>query len=371
MADRKTIPSKIQNLLWARAAGRCEFEGCNHDLTSELLTQDTENEGQIAHIIAASQKGPRGTDDSANLQDKIENLMLLCPEHHKLIDGDNRTKYTVDCLREMKRKHEDRIALATGITPDKQSLVVIYTSSIGVKVPNISLKDAVDAMFPLYYPTSNSPIILSQKSSLEDDEMEYWQFEKLALGKKFNQQLDNIIESGISNISLFAIAPQPMLVYLGTLFGDIQKVSVYQKHREPDTWRWLDPESDNSFCIKEPEDKSGKPVLVFSISAKNIETRIREMYKEGESIWIVTCNEPNNDMLVSPKQLSEFRTCARKVLDVINTSSSSDYIKVHMAMPVACAVEFGRVRMPKADKAWVLYDYHRDTETELETITIQ
>ena len=371
MADRKTIPLKIQNLLWARAAGRCEFEGCNHDLTSELLTQDTENEGQIAHIIAASQKGPRGTEDSANLQDKIENLMLLCPEHHKLIDGDNRTKYTVDCLREMKRKHEERIDLATGISPEKQSLIVLYTSSIGTKIPNISKKEAVDAMFPVFYPTANSPIDLSEKSPLEDNQQNYWTIETFTLKVKFEKQLANIIESGVSNISLFAIAPQPMLVYLGTLFGDIQKVSVYQKHREPDTWRWLDPESDNSFSIKEPEDKSGKPVLVFSISAKNIETRIREMYKEGESIWIVTCNEPNNDMLVSPKQLSEFRTCARKVLDDINTSSSSDCIKVHMAMPVACAVEFGRVRMPKADKAWVLYDYHRDTETELETITIQ
>lgn len=371
MADRKTIPLKIQNLLWARAAGRCEFEGCNHDLTSELLTQDTENEGQIAHIIAASQKGPRGTEDSANLQDKIENLMLLCPEHHKLIDGDNRTKYTVDCLREMKRKHEERIDLATGISPEKQSLIVLYTSSIGTKIPNISKKEAVDAMFPVFYPTANSPIDLSEKSPLEDNQQNYWTIETFTLKVRFEKQLANIIESGVSNISLFAIAPQPMLVYLGTLFGDIQKVSVYQKHREPDTWRWLDPESDNSFSIKEPEDKSGKPVLVFSISAKNIETRIREMYKEGESIWIVTCNEPNNDMLVSPKQLSEFRTCARKVLEDINTSSSSDCIKVHMAMPVACAVEFGRVRMPKADKAWVLYDYHRDTETELETITIQ
>jgi hypothetical protein len=41
MADRKPISQKNQNLLWARAAGRCEFDGCNHDLTSELLTQDT------------------------------------------------------------------------------------------------------------------------------------------------------------------------------------------------------------------------------------------------------------------------------------------------------------------------------------------
>lgn len=368
MANRKPIPQKIQNLLWARAAGRCEFDGCNYDLTSDLLTQDTENEGQIAHIVAASENGPRSSEKSIDLQDKIDNLMLLCPMHHKLVDGDNRTKYTVDCLREMKSKHEARIALASSITPDKQSLVVIYTSPIGDKKTNISSREAFDAMFPIFYPTSNSPIILSQDSPLEDDEREYWQFEPSALKKRFDKQLANIIDSGVSNISLFAFAPQPMLVYLGTLFGDIQKVSVYQKHREPDTWRWLDSESDNDFIIKEPVNKGGKPVLVFSISAKNIEKRIKDMYNDGESVWVISCKNPNNDMLVSPKQLSEFRTCVRKILDEINTSSDS--INVHMAMPVACAVEFGRIRMPKADKAWILYDYHRETETELETIKI-
>ena len=92
---RKDISYKIQCLLWARAAGRCEFDGCNKELTVDSLSKDTENEGQIAHIIAASENGPRGNKNSANLQDEIGNLMLLCPEHHKLIDGDNRVKYTV------------------------------------------------------------------------------------------------------------------------------------------------------------------------------------------------------------------------------------------------------------------------------------
>jgi hypothetical protein len=42
-----------------------------------------------------------------------------------------------------------------------------------------------------------------------------------------------------------------------------------------------------------------------------------------------------------------------------------------MAMPISCAIEFGRVRMPKADRPWILYDYHRETETELQTLTIR
>lgn len=371
MSTRKQISTKIQNILWARAAGRCEFEGCNCILTVDELTQDTENEGQIAHIVAASKKGPRGTGDSEALQDNIDNLMLLCPRHHKLIDGSNEQKFTTELLHAMKRKHEERIALATGITPNKQSAVVIYTSSIGKQKPSVDYRDAVDAMFPTFYPENNSPINLSTNSPFNDKEKLYWQLEKKALEVNFKERMGRVLENEIPNISIFAIAPQPLLVYLGTLLGDIQKISIYQKHREPNTWRWLDMESDNGFIIKEPQSKMGMPILVFAISSKNIEKRIRELYNNDESIWVITCKEPNNDMLVSPKQLSEFRTIVRKAMDDINTSSSTDSIQIHMSMPIACAIEFGRIRMPKADKQWILFDYHRETNKELETITIQ
>lgn len=371
MIKRKTIPLKIQNLLWGRAAGRCEFEGCNCKLTCDELTQDTENEAQIAHIVAASPNGPRSNKDSINLQDKIDNLMLLCPIHHKLIDGDNRTKYTVECLKEMKRKHENRIELASGLTPDKKSLVVIYCARIGKQMPSILPSQAIEAMFPTFYPLENEPIDLSLKHPFKDSEDNYWDIESQSLKMNFEEKLKSKLEKGIANVSLFAIAPQPILVYLGTLLGDIQKVTIYQKHREPDSWRWFDMETDNPFTIKWPQNKTGEPVLVFALSANNIETRINKMYQNGESIWVISCDKPHNDIIKSPQQLSEFRTCVRKVLDEINTISAQGALKVHMAMPISCAIEFGRVRMPKADRPWILYDYHRETETELQTLTIK
>lgn len=368
---RKTLNSKIQNLLWARAAGRCEFEGCNCILTTDNLTQDAENEGQIAHIVAASKNGPRANDDSESLQDSIENLMLLCPRHHKLIDGSNENKYPPELLHAMKRKHEERIALATSITPNKQSIIVIYTSSVGKQKPSIDYRDAVDAMFPTFYPTADSPIDLSTNTPFNDNEECYWATEKMALDRNYRDKVSCLLANGYPNISIFAIAPQPLLVYLGTLLGDIHKISVFQKHREPNTWRWLDMESNNAFILNEPPSKNGRPILVFAISSQNIEKRIKNLYNKDESIWIIRCKEPNNDMLISPKQLSEFRALVRKVMDDINKTSSNDEIRIHMSMPIACAIELGRIRMPKADKSWMLFDYHRDTDKELETITIQ
>lgn len=60
--------------------------------------------GQIAHIIPFSNDGPRG--NSVHLKEEeinsFDNLLLLCPECHKIIDTNPR-EYTIDILREWKQ----------------------------------------------------------------------------------------------------------------------------------------------------------------------------------------------------------------------------------------------------------------------------
>lgn len=121
-----------------------------------------------------------------------------------------------------------------------------------------------------------------------------------------------------------------------------------------------------------PEDTSKAPVLIISLSAKAISVRVRKRFGNDASIWELTAKEPHNDMLRSADQLAEFRELAREVLADINTSSLADKIKVFMAMPSACAVELGRVWMPKADKALILFDKNNAIDMgDVETITIK
>jgi len=35
---RKAIPAKVQNVLWGRAAGRCQYAGCNKLLIGEEIS---------------------------------------------------------------------------------------------------------------------------------------------------------------------------------------------------------------------------------------------------------------------------------------------------------------------------------------------
>ena len=74
--------------LWGKAAGRCEYEGCNKLLYQDEVTSESINRAFVAHIVAASPGGERGDKElSALLFNDIDNLMLLCHEHHRLFDS--------------------------------------------------------------------------------------------------------------------------------------------------------------------------------------------------------------------------------------------------------------------------------------------
>ena len=93
-ANRGQAPqAQTVQLLCAKAAGRCEFEGCGKILYEEILTRKGIRDSVVAHIVASSPDGPRGDPNRSHaLSAEISNLMLLCPTHHKLID-DNADEY--------------------------------------------------------------------------------------------------------------------------------------------------------------------------------------------------------------------------------------------------------------------------------------
>jgi hypothetical protein len=70
---------------------------------------------------------------------------------------------------------------------------------------------------------------------------------------------------------------------------------------------------------------------------------------------------PHNDWLKDRTQLRAFREALRPLLDQIKAiHGQTTLLHIFPAMPVAAAVELGRVRMPKADMPWFIYDQIAD-----------
>ncbi len=94
--------------LWGLAAGRCASPGCNLDCIQFLDPKDPTVIGEMAHVIAKKPHGPRGRP--AGGLDTYENLILLCPTHHRTVDKAPEGKFPEAMLHQWKKDHEARIA---------------------------------------------------------------------------------------------------------------------------------------------------------------------------------------------------------------------------------------------------------------------
>lgn len=356
--SKTKISGDIRLLLAIKAGGRCEFEGCNKQLYVDEVTKMDVKNFQYAHIIADSENGPRGGVNSKALSKDITNLMLLCPEHHRLIDHEGENIYSIERLREMKKKHEERVESLTALQEGVCRTVVLYGANIGDSSTILSSSIAADALLPAFYPSEKDAIELSMKNSVwKDKDEKFWELEEENLTRMFEVKVFERIRQGLLNeFALFALAPMPLLVRLGVLLSDKYKVDVYQKHREPDTWKWFDEVVDTNFIVHTPEDNiDGQPALVLSISAA-IGERVRKSYPNFKT-WELTIENPNNDWLRTKMQLADYRKKVRELFSKILLSCPNQDLHVFMAVPVACAIELGRVWMPKADLSMRLYDY--------------
>jgi hypothetical protein len=363
------IPDKVKIRLWGKAAGRCQYEGCNKPLWLDSLTKTEFNTAYIAHIVADSPDGPRGNDElSEKLSKDISNLMLMCDEHHRLIDREDVDGHSVERLQEMKHKHEARIELQTSITEEKQSHILLYRADIGINPALVNRNIAANAMMPEWYPASHSAIELGVGNNpFEDHEQEFWAIERESLKRSFLSTIRPELKSGnIHHLSVFAIGSQPLLIELGRLLSDIPTAEVYQLHREPNDWCWQENPSDFDYKVVEPEKNDGKIVaLNISLSGTITEDRIHKVLGDDVSIWTLTIDEPNNDYLKSREQLVLFRCTMRKLFDQIK-ATHGEGVELHVfpAAPVAINVELGRVWMPKADLNMAIYDQNKSHDKE-------
>ena len=98
----RNYQDKDIKLLWGRSAALCAFPLCRRRLVLDQTTVDPiATIGAMAHIVAHSKElqAPRVDITFPDyLRDRYDNLILLCDNHHKMVDLQPNT-YTVDELR--------------------------------------------------------------------------------------------------------------------------------------------------------------------------------------------------------------------------------------------------------------------------------
>lgn len=378
--SRKAIPLPTKELLWGKAAGRCEMLGCNKLVYESFITHDEVKIGEIAHNIAANEGGPRGNEkpfwhiDSSIDNDvdynAIENLLLLCPECHTEVDK-NSTKYPVEILRKMKKLHEDRIRNLTSITEERECLLVSFAAPIAKKIFYLSedrmLLSLADSR---YFSAPENRIDLSQ-TDIQDGE--FVSVQKRNLKRDFSAYVEPRLKGTSKPVATFAFAPIPLLILFGTLFPTGTRMFVFQKLRNPidRDWYWTPEKSRESiFKIVRPDNSYQKhiPCLALEGTAIIADDRIIAATNDldGEiDIWRIQSISYGYDLLCNEGVLREWNRLILQIMNEIHICyGHTTPVRIFPAINNSLAVETGIARLEKTDSEWIIYDNVKISDSE-------
>jgi hypothetical protein len=144
--SKRTYSPTTLKALWALSGNTCAYPGCSKLLVQGATTGDRLLIiGEMAHIFGASERGPRGKENASELHD-FENLILLCPTHHTLVDKDAE-EYTPEKLRRWKKNHEQAV-LKAAIGPTGQPRICERLNGLlAASVPGGRQQESLELVF--------------------------------------------------------------------------------------------------------------------------------------------------------------------------------------------------------------------------------
>jgi CBASS immunity sensor of nucleotide second messenger signals/HNH endonuclease len=356
---RRQLRPDVRLRLYVEAGGRCEFDGCNKYLLEDPLTLTAGNYGQAAHIVAFQPGGPRGGGVRPRDINQVSNLMLLCSTSHKTID-DHPTDYTRETLREYKRSHEMRIKHLTDLGPDRKTAVLVLKAPINAHTVTIPFDHVYEATAPRY-PTRRDPHTVDL-TTITDRGPAF-----LEAGRDtIREEVDRFLRPGgegrsAGHASVFAMAPIPLLVFLGRELTNKVPTDVFQRHRDTETWTWKKGGRPVRYTVKRLRrgSKRGKVALILALSGT---IRVRDLpvpVARDATIYVITLagQTPRPTFLRTRRDLEGFRTTFQEVIGrIAKHHGRLRAIDLFPAVPAPVAVLCGRELLPKVHPALRVWD---------------
>lgn len=196
------ISEKNIKLLWAGSAGYCSFRGCGARLRGINAEGEYLITGEMAHIRGEKPGSNRhDADMDSRARNSYDNRILLCPNHHTLIDKpESEEEYTAEVLLAMKEEHEKTI--------QEQFVAPKLASKAGVAKYVVPIMAKNHAVFTAYGPHSE----IARRNPTSDAH-KIWLIERVSALLPNNREILNAIEL---NLHLFDPAEHTVLAVFAT-----------------------------------------------------------------------------------------------------------------------------------------------------------
>ena len=359
--------------LWVRAGGRCAF--CNTYLLEHEFTSMNVNTGEMAHIVGRtkSRRSPRGLADlPVERRNLAANLVLLCPSDHTAIDKKLAQKdWTIENLKELKRRHEDRVHYLTGLGDDAETVVLraigsIRSGEVSAEPEAVRLAVFARQRYPRYElgVRRGSDIEVDFRRLPTEGSSTYWEIARGMLADAGAQLTDGVRRGHVRHLSVFGFARVPLLVMLGDQLDDKFPADLYEYHRDDLRWKWAEGEPPVSFRFDRVAGSSRDDVvtLACSISGSVPLDHLPEEVTAGAVYELRPADaEPVTDLIRVPETLAAFSAMYRTFLAFIETEHPNT-IAVHVlgALPLTAAIELGRRRTRDVHPPLRVWDRNRE-----------
>jgi hypothetical protein len=350
------------------SGGLCQLPSCRRSVFAHAGTQTPLTIGQKAHIVAFETGGPRGRSGQrpADIHE-IGNLMLLCPDCHIWVDKDPK-RFTITALRDFKKRHEQDVRETHRQLRSnaKDTAVIRLIAPIGGKPAEIPEEEMRRAIFPNRLKGQIIDISLADSALAAED-------------NRFYAYAQSLIETRVRNfyiaaqshtepaqhLSLFGLAPIPLLVQFGHAIGRDLHAEVYNRHHKTEDWRWNARAPAARFevtCLREGSDMASVALMVSCSGAVHAENL---PMASDPRFWIYHIAPvgvtPSKNVLRSKRSLVAFRDVYEQFRGSLRERhAAAKSIHLFAAAPPAIAITLGRELITKVDPALVIYDWRRD-----------
>jgi len=347
--------------LIADSGGRCNFPGCGEKVIFEYEDGTFVKIVEFCHIIGESPKGPRGHPNFSELEkENPENIILLCANHHKIIDN-NIDEYPVDILKQMKTNHTQWVNERLDGLKDAVWTLILHSGNVtGTGAPNLDKELIFQDFFGSHIISETEAIIFDEFLTKTKNWLNYKKIQE-EWWEGFKNQEEKPKKYIICSINFI-----PLVIQLGYLIHNTNTYEIYQYHSNENTWKWKPLKKERViqeyFHMISPKDKDNsitEIALSISITGTVNEDDIFEVIGDDIKIVSITVDKPDRTWLNYKEQLLEFQTRYTSLLDKIK-KLYNNLKKIHLfyAGPSPIAFIIGSYINPTIHPEFILYNYY-------------
>jgi hypothetical protein len=211
------------------------------------------------------------------------------------------------------------------------------------------------------YPADDKGCVIDL-STLDDGSEAYY---KVAT-EKIARSVESLYDPGMyvdppRHISLFALAPMPLLMFLGRRLSNKTPVDLYQRHRDTQTWTWKDSGQPAQYLLNKVREgtERDKVALVLSLSAAlDMESFPPHIDSTFTIYEMVLEDQLHTPLFLRQRQdLDAFRDVYHQALaEILRDHGSIPSIDIFPAVPAPIAVLCGFELFPKVSPKLRVFD---------------